>query len=53
MRLRRWYELMMENKDELARIITAENVSRAAGPACAGGAARGRLPREPAARSEP
>uniref|UniRef100_A0A8C5JJD5 Succinate-semialdehyde dehydrogenase n=1 Tax=Junco hyemalis TaxID=40217 RepID=A0A8C5JJD5_JUNHY len=24
-RLRRWYELMMENKEELARIITAEN----------------------------
>ncbi|XP_054019987.1 succinate-semialdehyde dehydrogenase, mitochondrial isoform X1 [Dryobates pubescens] len=24
-RLRRWYELMIENKDELARIITAEN----------------------------
>uniref|UniRef100_A0A663FBB5 Succinate-semialdehyde dehydrogenase, mitochondrial n=1 Tax=Aquila chrysaetos chrysaetos TaxID=223781 RepID=A0A663FBB5_AQUCH len=23
--LRRWYELMMENKEELARIITAEN----------------------------
>ncbi|XP_053914480.1 succinate-semialdehyde dehydrogenase, mitochondrial [Cuculus canorus] len=25
MLLRRWYELMMENKEELARIITAEN----------------------------
>lgn len=43
-RLRRWYELMMENKDELARIITAENVSTAAGPSSAGGAARCRLP---------
>lgn len=31
---------MLENKDELARIITAENVSRAAGPDSAGGAAR-------------
>lgn len=30
-RLRRWYELMIENKEELARIITAENVSGAAG----------------------
>lgn len=25
--LRRWYELMVERKDELAAIITAENVS--------------------------
>lgn len=29
---------MIENKDELARIITAENVSTAAGPVSAGAA---------------
>lgn len=25
--LRKWYNLMIENKDDLAKIITAENVS--------------------------
>lgn len=45
---------MLENKDELARIITAENVSRAAGPDSAGGAARcGSPPPPPTAGTGP
>ncbi|KAM6376116.1 succinate-semialdehyde dehydrogenase, mitochondrial isoform 3-T3 [Alca torda] len=44
LRLRRWYELMLENKEELARIITAENwnfpsamITRKVGAALAAG----------------
>lgn len=37
--IRRWYELMIERKTDLATIITAENVSMEAGERKAGRAA--------------